>query len=152
MTQKTKTANATESAALAEIKAELARLRTDLQALREAVAAMKRIESQPPQPDVPTDYPHIVRVIGVRSGRPIVRGTGISVEAIVELFKLGYSPERIVEHYVDALNLSQVYDALAYYHAHCAEIESYFEKDNQTEEEFKRSQRERVTAPATAAS
>ena len=56
-------------------------------------------------------------------GRIRIEGTRITVHRIASLYKQGQSPEEIAETYPH-LSLSQVYAALAYYHANRAEIES----------------------------
>jgi uncharacterized protein (DUF433 family) len=65
----------------------------------------------------------IVRIPGVHGGRPVVRGTGVSLQTIVEQSQLGRSPQQIVEDFEDVLTLAQVYDALSYYREHQAEID-----------------------------
>jgi len=64
-----------------------------------------------------------VRSEGVHGGRPVVRGAGVSVQAIIEQTRLGRSPAQIVEDYDGVLTLSQVYDALSYFYEHQGEIE-----------------------------
>jgi uncharacterized protein (DUF433 family) len=59
----------------------------------------------------------------VKSGRPCIAGTGITVHRIVVWYKQGFTPEQIADEY-EHLNLAQVYAALAYYHANQAAIES----------------------------
>jgi uncharacterized protein (DUF433 family) len=66
----------------------------------------------------------IERRAEVRGGRPVVTGTGVSVHRIVGWYKLGFSPEEIVENFRH-LSLAQVHAALAYYHANPEEIEGY---------------------------
>ena len=44
-------------------------------------------------------------------------------KAIIEQTRLGRSPAQIVEDYDGVLTLSQVYDALSYFHEHQGEIE-----------------------------
>ena len=56
-------------------------------------------------------------------GRIRIDGTRITVHRIATLYKQGQSPEDIAQTYPH-LSLSQVYAALAYYHANRAEIES----------------------------
>lgn len=65
----------------------------------------------------------IDRIPGVHGGRPVVRGTGVSVQTIVEQSHLGRSPQQFVEDFEDVLTLAQVYDALSYYYEHQAEID-----------------------------
>ncbi len=65
----------------------------------------------------------IVREPGIRGGRPIIAGTGVTVRRIVGWYKLGLSPEEIADR-VGHLSLSQVYAALTYYHANRNELET----------------------------
>ena len=70
----------------------------------------------------------IVSTPDIRSGRPRIAGTGVTVQRIVEWYKLGLSPEEIAEQ-VGHLTLAQVYAALTYYHANRKEIESAIAAD-----------------------
>ena len=65
----------------------------------------------------------IIRSEGVRGGRPRIAGTGVTVRRIVGWYKLGLTPEEIVDR-VGHLSLSHVHAALAYYHANYDEIEA----------------------------
>ena len=65
----------------------------------------------------------------VCGGRIRIEGTRITVERIATLYKQGQSPEDIAQTYPH-LSLSQVYAALAYYHANRAEIESALAADD----------------------
>ena len=47
----------------------------------------------------PLLYPHIVRNPAILGGKPIIAGTRISVELILELIAAGRTPEDIVEGY-----------------------------------------------------
>ena len=53
---------------------------------------------------------------GIHGGRPIIAGTGVTVQRIVVWYKLGLMPEEIAER-LGHLSLAQIYAALAYYHA-----------------------------------
>ena len=64
----------------------------------------------------------IVRSPDIRGGRPRIAGTGVSVRRIISWYKLGFSPEEIVDEF-GHLPLAQVYAALTYYHANPEEIE-----------------------------
>jgi len=68
------------------------------------------------------EYRHITRAPGVCGGRPIIRGTRITVRAIVAYYKMGLSVEEILDG-LPLLSPAQVYDALSYYHDHSPEIE-----------------------------
>jgi uncharacterized protein (DUF433 family) len=101
------------------LQAELKSLRTEAQALKEQMA---RYAVHPP---MATDHPHIVRIEGVQSGEPMIRSAYVTVRGIVELTRLGQTPERIVAEHSPRLSLAQVHDALSYYYDHPAEIENY---------------------------
>ncbi len=64
----------------------------------------------------------IIRDPKLRSGRPIIAGTGVTVRTIVGYYKLGLTPEETADE-LD-LALAGVYAALAYYHLNRAEIEA----------------------------
>ena len=70
----------------------------------------------------PTEHPHIVRVAGVCGGRPVIKGTRISVSHIAVLYKRGASVEEIVQDYPH-LTPAAVHDAISYYLDHQPEIE-----------------------------
>jgi uncharacterized protein (DUF433 family) len=71
----------------------------------------------------------IVRNPEIRSGRPILAGTGVSVHSIVIRYKWGQTPEEIADQF-GHLSLAQVYAALAYYHANREEIEADLEQED----------------------
>ena len=73
---------------------------------------------------IETAHRYIVREEGILGGEPIVRGTRTPVRAVVELWRLGVSPEEIPAH-LPHLTLPQVFDALSYYAEHQAEIQAY---------------------------
>ena len=64
----------------------------------------------------------IVQDDQVRSGRPRIAGTGVTVQRVVGWYMLGMSPEDIADR-IGHLSLAQVHAALAYYHANREEIE-----------------------------
>ena len=64
----------------------------------------------------------IITEPGLRGGRPVIAGTGVTVRTIVGHYKLGLSPEEIADQL--ELELAAVYAALAYYHAQRADIEA----------------------------
>jgi len=66
----------------------------------------------------------ITRTPGIKRGSPHVAGTGVLVRTIVRWYKLGMSPEEIAAEYPH-LSLSQVYAALAFYHANREEMEAH---------------------------
>ncbi len=75
-----------------------------------------------------TEHCHIVRKSGILSGEPIIKGTRTPVRAIVELWRIGVSPEEI-PHRLPHLTLAQVFDALSYYLDHQDEINDYIERN-----------------------
>ena len=69
-----------------------------------------------------------------------IDGTRMTVNQVVVWYKQGYSPEEIADQYPH-LVLSQVYAALAYYHANKEEVEASLatekEKSDQLEQAHK---------------
>lgn len=65
----------------------------------------------------------IIRDAGVRGGRPVIAGTGITVHRIANWYKLGLRPEEIAGR-IGHLTLAQVYAALTHYHANRVEIDA----------------------------
>ena len=59
----------------------------------------------------------------VMMGKPVIRGTRITVERVATLYRQGQNAEDIAQTYPH-LSLGQVYAALAYYHANRDEIDS----------------------------
>lgn len=102
-----------------KIYGELSQMRRELGSLKRSVDQLGQVI----RPRTATTHAHIVRIPGVHGGRPVVRGTGISVQAIVEQSQLGRSPQQIVEDFEEVLTLAQVYDALSFYYEHQAEID-----------------------------
>jgi uncharacterized protein (DUF433 family) len=81
-----------------------------------------------------TEHCYIVRDEGILGGAPIIKGTRTPVRAIVELWRLGVSPEEIPTH-LPHLNLAQVFDALSYFSDHPDEIRGHIER-NRIPDEF----------------
>ena len=73
----------------------------------------------------------------VRSGRPVIVGTGITVMNIVLAHTTGdkLAPETIAEHY--RLTLGQVHAALAYYYLHQAEMDEQLRREMEETEQLK---------------
>jgi uncharacterized protein (DUF433 family) len=69
-----------------------------------------------------TEHPYVTRVLGKRGGRPIIRGTGITVSLVARLYKAGDTVDEILESYPH-LRPSWVHDAIGYYLDHQDEIE-----------------------------
>lgn len=72
--------------------------------------------------DVSTSYRYIVRTHGVRGGNARVEGTRIGVHDVVAYHLLGNDIEMIRAAFPD-LSRAQIYECLAYYEDHRAEIE-----------------------------
>jgi uncharacterized protein (DUF433 family) len=66
----------------------------------------------------------------IGEGRPFIEGTGVTVQRIVGWYKLGRSPEEIVETF-GHLTLAQVYAALSYYHANRELIDAQIVADEE---------------------
>ena len=73
-----------------------------------------------------TGHRYIVRDDDILSGEPIVVGTRTPVRAIVELWRMGLTPEAIPTS-LPQLTLAQVFDALSYYSDHQDEINHHIE-------------------------
>ncbi|MDQ3633313.1 MAG: DUF433 domain-containing protein [Acidobacteriota bacterium] len=69
----------------------------------------------------------------ILGGEPIIRGTRTSVRAIVEKWRLGYTPEDIVRG-LPHLTLAQIFEAMSYYYDNQAEIDEYIERNRIPEE------------------
>jgi len=109
-----------------KVYSELGQLREEIQELRNKIEVLWQVRSR-----IRTEHPHIVRIEGVHGGRPTIRGTGVSVQTIVEQAQLGRSPQQIVEDFDGVLTLAQVYDALSYYYEHENEIEQYITENRE---------------------
>ena len=71
---------------------------------------------------IATSYRYIVQRAGVRSGHAIVEGTRIGVHDVVAMIKTGASVDEVVNSF-PRLTRAQVYECLAYYEDHQAEID-----------------------------
>jgi uncharacterized protein (DUF433 family) len=78
-----------------------------------------------PQPRV---FPHIVRVPGVVGGEPTIKGTRVSVQAIVEYYRMYKDIERIHKA-LPHVSTAMIKEALAYYEANGEEIDGYIAED-----------------------
>ena len=65
----------------------------------------------------------------IRSGRPKIAGTGVTVMRIAGWYRAGLTPDEIAGQY-GHLTLAQVHAALAYYHANTDEIEEDLAKED----------------------
>src|SRR5437773_9583055 len=85
-----------------KIYGELSQLHEEIRSLRDQVAHL----AESSRPSFRTDHPHIIRIEGVHGGRPIIRGTGVSVQTVIEQIRLGQSPEQIVALFDGLLTLA----------------------------------------------
>ena len=110
-----------------DIYGQLRQLRAEIQLLREHL--ISREPGTPPS--IRTDHPHIIRMEGLHGGRPIIRGSGVSVQTVVEQTRLGHSPQEIVALFAEVVTLAQVHDALSYYYEHEQEVEQYIAENRE---------------------
>ena len=75
-----------------------------------------------------TEHLYVVTDDGILGGEPIIKGTRTPIRAIVEIYRLGTSPEEIPIH-LPHLTLAQVFDALSYYNDHPDEVNAYIERN-----------------------
>ncbi len=75
-----------------------------------------------------TEHCYVVRRAGVLGGEPIVKDTRTPVRAIVELWRMGHTPEEIPSA-LPHLSLAAVFDALSYHCDHQAEINDYIKRN-----------------------
>lgn len=73
-------------------------------------------------------YRYITTKKDILSGEPIIKDTRTPVRAIVENWRLGYTPEDIVRG-LPHLTLAQVFEAMSYYYDNQAEIDDYIERN-----------------------
>ncbi len=83
--------------------------------------------------EIATEHPYIVRTEGIHGGRPYIRQTGLSVELIVRLYRMGATPEELLSTYPQ-LTPAALYDALSYYHDHAAEIDQALQEAGSLEQ------------------
>jgi len=74
-----------------------------------------------------TIHPHIVKVVGVASGEPIILGTRIMVRTIIEQYQLGNSIEDILWDFPQ-ISSAQVHDAISYYHDNKQDMDRLLER------------------------
>ncbi len=68
-----------------------------------------------------------------KASKAYISDTGVTVDRVIRWYKLGRSPEEIVETF-GHLNLAQVYAALSYYHANQFEIDAQIQEEEEEEE------------------
>lgn len=74
------------------------------------------------------EYRYITRKDDILGGEPIIKGTRIPLRAIVELWRMGTSPEEICMH-LPPLRLAQIFEALSYYDDNPNEINKHIERN-----------------------
>ena len=67
-----------------------------------------------------------------------VRGTRVSLDSVVYRFLKGLSPEGIQSDCFSTLTLEQVYGAITFYLAYCAEVDEYLRRADEEFKEFRR--------------
>ena len=73
----------------------------------------------------------------IKSGKPIITGTGVTVNRIVSWYKLGLTPEEILNRMGHPLlNLAKIYAALSYYHANREKMEADLSAELAKADEF----------------
>jgi prevent-host-death family protein len=72
-------------------------------------------------------HPHIVRRPEISGGEPLIRGTRITVQHIVEQVQAGHTVDTILAA-LPHLTPAQVYAALTYYYDHQAELDRLLEE------------------------
>ena len=82
----------------------------------------------PPSMVQATEHLYIVRDNQILQGEPIIKGTRTPVRAIVEMWRMGVSPEEIANG-LPHLTLAQIFDALSYYSDHQDEINHHIEQN-----------------------
>ncbi len=73
---------------------------------------------------------YITRKKNVCGGDPVIEGTRVSVDLIVEMDRAGHSVDEIVAIYPHITH-AQVYDALSYYYDHKEEIDKIIEENKE---------------------
>ncbi len=83
---------------------------------------------------VKTEHPHIVRLVGVCGGQPVIDGLRVAVRHVVTLHRRG---ETILE-IAEALGITeaQVFHALSYFFDHREEILALIAQEEQAHARF----------------
>jgi uncharacterized protein (DUF433 family) len=71
---------------------------------------------------VNTDHVHIDSVPDVCGGRPVIKGTRMTVSTLVQYYQNGMTIDEILDAF-SFLTPAQLHDALAYYYDHQKEID-----------------------------
>ncbi|MBI2849934.1 MAG: DUF433 domain-containing protein [Chloroflexi bacterium] len=75
-----------------------------------------------------TEHLYIVKDSLILNGEPIITGTRTPVRAVVELWRLGQTPEEIRTE-LPHLTTAAIFDALSYYSDHQEDINAYIERN-----------------------
>src|SRR6266404_200971 len=79
----------------------------------------------------------IIRTPGILGGKPRIKGHRVGVHRVAGWWKLGLSIEEIGER-LSTLTPAEIHAALAYYHLHREEIESYLEEERDARRNLER--------------
>ena len=79
-----------------------------------------------------TQYRYLTNIPGVRSGRTIIENTRIGVHDIIAVIINGSSIDDVCRSYPDVTR-AQVYECLAYYEDHRAEIDAIVARQMSTD-------------------
>jgi uncharacterized protein (DUF433 family) len=74
-----------------------------------------------------------------------IAGTRITIESVIQGFRDGATPEEICQDF-PALSLAQVYDVLAFYLSHQADVEVYLREQGQATAKIREDLQARHTA------
>jgi uncharacterized protein (DUF433 family) len=85
-------------------------------------------------------HPYVIKRRGICGGKPIIAGTRIPVWAIAGWSCKGYAAEKIQREIYPILGLTEVYDALSYYHDHKEEIDRQLAENSLSSREARRRQ------------
>lgn len=80
--------------------------------------------------EYPTEHPHIYTSPDMHGSEPTIRGSRITVRAIVERMRIGQDPLAIHKS-LPHLGLAKIYDAISYYYDHTAEIDQYIKENEE---------------------
>ena len=75
-----------------------------------------------------TEHPYVVRDPNILGGEPIVKDTRTPIRAIVEMWRSGNTPDEIIAR-VPHVRLAEVFDALAFFEDHSAEILEHIQRN-----------------------
>lgn len=75
-------------------------------------------------------HPYITKDQRIGNGTPIIKGTRTRITNIVAYYKLGYSPEELSREFPH-LSLSQIYDALSFYHENAPQIDRQIDDEKE---------------------